>query len=160
MGTAGIDGDLGWDQYRNRRHQNEGSRIDYVMVVGRSQWGMKGIWRRPLWCVGNFRGLIYRWHSQSIVYSEILVVFFFHEVSSIFPTGFIRKGHMRTNLQHCWLVGSSHCHFWWQATGRTGKPRFQTQICTKMGWVDLSYFFYGQVSPISQYEATTEVSGS
>lgn len=23
----------GWDQYRNKRHENEGSRIDYILVV-------------------------------------------------------------------------------------------------------------------------------
>ena len=50
MGTAGIDGDLGWDQYRNRRHQNEGSRIDYVMVAGRSNGGLRGFGNDPLMC--------------------------------------------------------------------------------------------------------------
>ena len=43
MGLNGwrpMGNNSGWDQYRNRRHQNEGSRIDYVMVVGRSRgWG-------------------------------------------------------------------------------------------------------------------------
>lgn len=28
----------GWDQYRNRRHQNEGSRIDYIFVATRRVW--------------------------------------------------------------------------------------------------------------------------
>jgi hypothetical protein len=158
MGTAGIDGDLGWDQYRNRRHQNEGSRIDYVMVAGRSQWGIKGIWQRPLDVWETFED----WSTngivnpcQSIVYSEIVVVVFAmksHEVSSIFPTGFTRKGHMRTNLQHCCFCD--------RPLEGLESLYFQTQICSKMGWVDFSYFFYGQVSPISQYEATTEVSGS
>ena len=34
----------GWDQYRNRRHQNEGSRIDYIFVA---TWWKNGRMGRP-----------------------------------------------------------------------------------------------------------------